>query len=84
MSSQQLDEEAIFHVVRGIPDPDTRAVYLNQTCAGDQALRERVEALFEQGQGGREITPQQRAGLPTGPPSSRDALFRYQLNSAPT
>ena len=47
MTSRQLDEEAVFHVARGIPDPCTRSFYLDQACTGDQALRERVEALLE-------------------------------------
>ena len=46
MNSRQLDEEAIFHVARGIPEPDLRSTYLDQVCAGDQALRERVQALL--------------------------------------
>jgi serine/threonine protein kinase len=46
MSSRQLDEEAIFHVARDLANPDVRSTYLAQVCAGDQALRERVEALL--------------------------------------
>jgi len=46
VSSRQLDEEAIFHVAREISKPEARAAYLDQVCAGDQALRERVEALL--------------------------------------
>lgn len=46
MASQQLDDERIFHTARGIPDAEIRADYLEQVCVGDQALRERVEALL--------------------------------------
>lgn len=46
MNSQQLDEEAVFQIARVLPDTDNRKIYLNQVCAGDQALRERVEALL--------------------------------------
>ncbi len=46
MASRQLDEEAIFHVARAIPTRDARSAYLDQICVGDQALRERVEALL--------------------------------------
>ena len=46
MSSQQLDEERIFHLAREIPKPQARSEYLDQVCVGDQALRERVEALL--------------------------------------
>lgn len=47
MFSRQLDEEAIFHVARKLADPEDRDKYLDQVCAGDQALRERVEALLD-------------------------------------
>ena len=43
--SHQLDEEAIFGVARQL-NGDGRSTYLDQVCAGDQALRERVEALL--------------------------------------
>ena len=46
MKSQQLDEEAIFHIARDLSDVAKRETYLDQVCAGDQALRERVEALL--------------------------------------
>ena len=42
MASRQLDEEAIFHVARGLADLNLRSTYLDQICAGDQALREYV------------------------------------------
>ena len=35
MTSRQLDEEAIFHVARAIPEPGPRSTYLDQVCAGD-------------------------------------------------
>ena len=47
MSSQQLDEEAIFRVARKIIDTEGRLEYLDQICAGDQQLRERVESLLQ-------------------------------------
>ena len=47
MTNRQLDEEAIFHVAREIPNRDVRATYLDQVCAGDAPLRERVKALLE-------------------------------------
>ena len=47
MTNRQLDEEAIFHVARGLADLDLRSTYLDQVCSGDQALRERVEALLD-------------------------------------
>jgi serine/threonine protein kinase len=46
VKSQQLDEEAIFHIARDLSDVAKRETYLDQVCATDQALRERVEALL--------------------------------------
>jgi serine/threonine protein kinase/tetratricopeptide (TPR) repeat protein len=47
MTSRQLDEEAIFHVARAIPSPEARSAYLDQICANDQALRDRVVRLLD-------------------------------------
>lgn len=47
MSDHQLDEEKIFHVARGIESEEVRSTYLAQICAGDQALRDRVDALLK-------------------------------------
>jgi hypothetical protein len=47
MASRQLDEEAIFHVARQIPDLQARSTYLDQICAGDLGLRDRVEELLK-------------------------------------
>ena len=60
MSSHQLDEERIFHVARVIPIPTARGEYLDQVCAGDQALRERVEALLK-------VHEQEQSLLKSGP-----------------
>lgn len=46
MNRRHLDEERIFHVARQITATEARDEYLDQICAGDQALRERVEALL--------------------------------------
>ena len=55
MASRQLDEEAIFHIARDLADAAKRATYLDQVCAGDRALRDRVEGLLEV-----EVGPQPR------------------------
>ena len=47
MTSQQLDEERIFHIARVITDAGLRSEYLEQICAGDASLRDRVEALLD-------------------------------------
>ena len=46
MASKQLDEERVFHLARLLPSKESVAEYLDQICARDQALRERVEALL--------------------------------------
>ena len=46
MNGRQLDEERIFHTARLLPTTADQAEYLDQICAGDAALRERVEALL--------------------------------------
>ena len=47
MSSRQLDEEAIFQIAKSITDLEMQSTYLEQICAGDRLLRERVEALLQ-------------------------------------
>lgn len=42
-----MDELSIFHAALEIADPHARAVYLDWTCAGDTALRQRVSDLLE-------------------------------------
>ena len=42
----QLDEEAIFHLAKRIPALEDRETYLDQVCAGDQSLRNRVVDLL--------------------------------------
>jgi len=46
MNVIKLDEEAIYHVARGIGVPEVRAAYLQQVCGDDPALRDRLEALL--------------------------------------
>ena len=46
MTSQKLDEEAIFKVAREIKPPDAQAVYLQQVCGDDSDLHNRLVALL--------------------------------------
>src|SRR5262245_35071829 len=46
MNALKLDEETIYHVARRIAETEARAAYLDQVCAGDPALRGRVERLL--------------------------------------
>jgi hypothetical protein len=41
-----MTEETIFATARAKADPTERAAYLDEACAGDPALRARVEALL--------------------------------------
>src|SRR5438046_2591689 len=41
-----IDEEAIFAAALAKRSPQERAAYLDQACAGDAALRTRVEMLL--------------------------------------
>src|SRR5262245_20292955 len=47
MPVKQLDEEALFHAARRIPAGEARNLFLEQACAGDSPLAERVRALLE-------------------------------------
>ena len=82
MSSQQLDEEAIFEVARKLPIGEGRSAYLVQVCAGDQALRERVEALLqvhEQEQGFLKSEPAPTAVASPLTESPGQEIGRYKL-----
>jgi|688.fasta_scaffold01066_5 hypothetical protein len=46
MVDHELDEEAIFKVAREIASMEAIAVYLQQACGNNLALRDRVEALL--------------------------------------
>jgi serine/threonine protein kinase/WD40 repeat protein len=46
LDSTNPDEGAIFNVARLIPFTEVRRAYLDQSCAGNEALRQRVEALL--------------------------------------
>ena len=39
-------EEELFHAARELPAGEERAVFLGKVCGGDEALRQRVEALL--------------------------------------
>jgi hypothetical protein len=46
MTAAWLDNEAIFHAARAIPDPDRRREYVRQACGSDEARIAQVEALL--------------------------------------
>ena len=47
MSPEPSNVEAIFDQALRIESPTERAEYLDQACAGDSELRDRVEALLQ-------------------------------------
>ena len=68
MNAIQLDEEAVFHVGRRIPDGEARQAYLDQVCGGNRGLRDRVNALlhvYEQERSFLESTPVEPGAAPT-------------------
>ncbi len=85
MSNRQLDEERIFHIARRLADSDAQADYLDQICAGDQALRERVEALLEAHDQAEAFLksrqPEPAATVPSTPLTERPGTMigRYRL-----
>ena len=46
MPNPMPSEDEIFHIARGITDPETRSAYLNQACGGDASLFERIVELL--------------------------------------
>ncbi len=63
-----MTEEAIFAAALLKTDPAERAAYLDEVCAGDAALRARVEALLRSHeQAGNFLEPPAAAVGATGP-----------------
>ena len=46
MTASMADEEAIFTAARPLAGAGERAAYVREACAGDDALRQRVDALL--------------------------------------
>jgi serine/threonine protein kinase len=46
MTNTKQQEEALFDAARNLSGPTPRRVFLDQACAGDSALRARLEALL--------------------------------------
>ena len=84
MNNRQLDEEAIFHIARQLTSGDARATYLDQVCAGDASLRERVEALLTIHDGEQEFLRSHAVPAATVEPtavleSAGQQIGRYKL-----
>ena len=46
MNSENSAEDALYDAARRLADPGARAPFLDAACAGDSALRERLEKLL--------------------------------------
>jgi tetratricopeptide (TPR) repeat protein len=46
MTTPQLNDEAIFHAAREIPEPDCRRDYVREACAGDELRIALIEAML--------------------------------------
>src|ERR1700729_4252516 len=46
MPNPQKREEALFHAAIELPAAATRSAFLDQACAGEPALRKRLDALL--------------------------------------
>src|SRR5580692_12419465 len=55
MSDRSPHEETLFDVARTMADPTARRAFLDQACAKDAALRERLEKLLEAEEGADEF-----------------------------
>ena len=86
MSDADRSEEAVFEVALQLPTPE-RGAYLDQACAGDPRLRQRVEALLGalERAGGLLIEPavvrSEATAVPSLPPTAKpgDRIGRYKL-----
>ena len=50
MNDNRQREESLFNEAMALPTPEARAAFLREACAGDDQLRQRVEALLQAAQ----------------------------------
>jgi hypothetical protein len=65
-----MSERDIFTAARQISDPVARSAYLDEACAGEKALRERVEALLRAHERPDSLLDAPAAALPAGRPAT--------------
>src|SRR5208282_1026336 len=75
MPSPQKREEALFRAAVELPPGAGRRAFLDQACAGDPALRQRLEALLAAHDEPDEL-------LPTGAPAAK-ATMKLNVPDAP-
>src|ERR1022692_619702 len=71
MTNTKQQEEALFDAVRNLAGPTPRRVFLDQACAGDSALRARLEALLAAGTDAEKFFEEV---APFGNPSSKQRV----------
>src|SRR6516162_4737245 len=64
MIGSRLDNEAIFHAARDIPELDRRREYVREACGGDEARIAQVEALLAAAEGPDSLLDRPAAGTP--------------------
>src|SRR5215472_12994655 len=74
-------ELAVFSAARRLPAPE-RAAYLDQTCAGEPALRQRVEELLRAGEDAEGFLKEPAAGAQR-PEGASAATCRTRLVKRP-
>ena len=65
MTASRLDDEAIFHAARDIPDPVRRRGYVREACGGDETLIAHVEALLAAADAPDRLLDRRPAGDPS-------------------
>jgi eukaryotic-like serine/threonine-protein kinase len=71
MTNTKQQEEALFDAARNLAGPTPRRVFLDQACAGDSALRARLEALLAAGTDAEKFFEEV---APFGNPSSKQRV----------
>jgi tRNA A-37 threonylcarbamoyl transferase component Bud32 len=75
-----MDEETLFHLVKE-KMPSERADFLNQACAGDSALRRRVELLLQAHEANDSLLERPPV---EGGRQGQETLFPQPIEEAPT
>jgi serine/threonine protein kinase len=89
MKEQRPTDETIFDAARKLTDPAQRKAYLDQVCAGDAGLRQRIEALLGAtvvadrffGENLDHLAPRYEVNLAAALPTEKagDRIGRYKL-----
>jgi eukaryotic-like serine/threonine-protein kinase len=85
MNGKGNREESLFEGAMGLPTAEARAAFLREACAGDDQLRQRVEALLQVAQPTNDFLEQPPAGASAipGAPASMLASPTPTINVSP-